>query len=215
MPTSHRTALPLGLLLGLALPFGLATPALSQEETNEEAARAVFAAGCFWCVEEAFDPVDGVLRTISGYSGGDVEDPSYQQVVEGDTGHAEVVSVEYDPEVVSYDTLLHVFWRNVDPFAEDRQFCDVGSSYRSAIFYRNEEEREMATETRDALEERFGRDIATEIVPFEAFYPAEDYHQNYYQENPVRYRFYKSACGRQERLEDVWGDEAGGLGSAH
>lgn len=185
-----------------------AEEATSTTQTKE----AIFAGGCFWCMEEAYDPVKGVISTTSGFSGGHVEDPSYDQVVSGDTGHAEVVRVEYNPEQVTYTELLHVFWRNIDPFAENRQFCDAGESYRSAIFYRNEEEREQAEATRDELAKRFGRDIATEIEPFEAFYPAEEYHQNYYQENPLRYRFYKSACGRKERLEEVWGDEAGGLG---
>ena len=195
--------LPLAALLALV---PLAAPA------DDHTATAVFAGGCFWCVEEAFDPVEGVIATTSGYSGGDTEAPTYEQVTGGDTGHAEVVAVEYDPTVVDYRQLLHVFWRNIDPFAEDRQFCDVGDSYRSAIFLMNAEERELAEASRAELEERFEREIATQITDFEAFYPAEAYHQDYYQENPLRYRFYKSACGREERLEEVWGDEAGGLG---
>ncbi|SDO60413.1 peptide-methionine (S)-S-oxide reductase [Halomonas shengliensis] len=195
--------LPLAALLALV---PLAAPA------DDHTATAVFAGGCFWCVEEAFDPVEGVIATTSGYSGGDTEAPTYEQVTGGDTGHAEVVAVEYDPTVVDYRQLLHVFWRNIDPFAEDRQFCDVGDSYRSAIFPMNAEERELAEASRAELEERFEREIATQITDFEAFYPAEAYHQDYYQENPLRYRFYKSACGREERLEEVWGDEAGGLG---
>ncbi|MGE4533987.1 peptide-methionine (S)-S-oxide reductase MsrA [Halomonas sp.] len=195
--------LPLAALLALV---PLAAPA------DDHTATAVFAGGCFWCVEEAFDPVEGVIATTSGYSGGDTEAPTYEQVTGGDTGHAEVVAVEYDPTVVDYRQLLHVFWRNIDPFAEDRQFCDVVDSYRSAIFPMNAEERELAEASRAELEERFEREIATQITDFEAFYPAEAYHQDYYQENPLRYRFYKSACGREERLEEVWGDEAGGLG---
>lgn len=183
----------------------------SQAEDGSDVRQAIFAGGCFWCMEEAFDPVNGVITTTSGFSGGQVEEPSYEEVVEGDTGHAEVVRIEYDPEQVSYVELLHVFWRNIDPFVKDRQFCDEGDSYRSAIFYRNEEERNLAAATRDELAERFERDIATEITPFEAFYPAEDYHQDFYQNNPVRYRYYKAACGRKERLEEIWGDEAGGL----
>lgn len=202
MPRSLLASLPFAALLVLS-----ALPAQADDNT----ATAVFAGGCFWCVEEAFDSVEGVIATTAGYSGGDTVDPSYEQVTGGDTGHAEVVEVEYDPEAVDYATLLHVFWRNVDPFAEDRQFCDVGDSYRSALFPMNEAERELAEASRAELEERFAREIATEITDFEAFYPAEDYHQDYYRENPVRYRFYKSACGRQERLEEIWGDEAGGL----
>ncbi len=195
--------LPLAALLALV---PLAAPA------DDHTATAVFAGGCFWCVEEAFDPVEGVIATTSGYSGGDTEAPTYEQVTGGDTGHAEVVAVEYDPTVVDYRQLLHVFWRNIDPFAENRQFCDVGDSYRSAIFPMNAEERQLAEASRAELEERFEREIATQITDFEAFYPAEAYHQDYYRENPLRYRFYKSACGREERLEEVWGDEAGGLG---
>ncbi|MBD3895780.1 peptide-methionine (S)-S-oxide reductase MsrA [Halomonas sp. ML-15] len=181
------------------------------DEANQSTAEAVFGGGCFWCVEEFFDAVDGVVATTSGFSGGHVENPSYEQVVSGGTGHAEVVKVEYDPERVDYETLLHVFWRNVDPFAEDRQFCDAGEAYRSAIFTASDEERALAEASRDAVAERFDRTIATEINDFETFYAAEEYHQNYYQENPLRYRFYKSACGREERLEEIWGDEAGGL----
>ncbi|MDN3522496.1 peptide-methionine (S)-S-oxide reductase MsrA [Halomonas ramblicola] len=203
MPGFKLAALPWALLLALS---GLSAQA------DDHTATAVFAGGCFWCMEEAYDPVEGVIATTSGFSGGHVEDPTYEQVVAGGTGHAEVVAVEYDPEVVDYERLLHVFWRNIDPFAENRQFCDAGDSYRSAIFPMNAEERELAEATRAELEERFDREIATEIDDFEAFYPAEDYHQDYYRENPVRYNFYKSACGRADRLEEVWGDEAGGLG---
>lgn len=190
----------------LVLPFGKAI-------ADEATASAVFGGGCFWCVEEAFDKVDGVVSTTSGFSGGHVENPSYQQVVNGNTGHVEVVKVEYDPDATDYSELLHVFWRNVDPFAENRQFCDAGESYRSVIYTASEEQRELAEASRDELAGRFDREIATEISDFEAFYPAEDYHQDYYRKNPVRYNFYKSACGREERLEEVWGDEAGGLAS--
>ncbi|MCE8012292.1 peptide-methionine (S)-S-oxide reductase MsrA [Halomonas daqingensis] len=188
----------------LALPW-------AKGMASSETATAVFGGGCFWCVEEAFDKVEGVTATTSGFSGGNVENPSYQQVVAGNTGHAEVVLVEYDPAAVDYATLLHVFWRNIDPFAVDRQFCDVGEAYRSAIFYASDAERELAEATRDELAVRFERDIATEISPFEVFYPAEEYHQDYYRKNPVRYNYYKAACGRERRLEQVWGDEAGGL----
>ncbi|GHE20051.1 peptide-methionine (S)-S-oxide reductase MsrA [Halomonas urumqiensis] len=195
----------------LALPcaLGLGSIALADDHDTAE---AVFGGGCFWCVEEAFDPVEGVISTTSGFSGGEVENPSYNQVVAGGTGHIEVVKVEYDPEVVDYETLLHVFWRNIDPFAENRQFCDVGAPYRSALFPMNEDERAMANASLDEVAERFDREIATEINDFEAFYAAEDYHQDYYRKNPVRYKFYKSSCRRTERLEEVWGEEAGGLG---
>ncbi|MBS9404457.1 peptide-methionine (S)-S-oxide reductase MsrA [Halomonas sp. TRM85114] len=199
------------LIRALPVAIALSIPAMTMAEEEADSARAVFAGGCFWCVEEAFDPVEGVLSTTSGFSGGHVEDPTYNQVVAGDTGHTEVVEIEYDPSVVDYATLLEVFWRNIDPFAVDRQFCDAGDSYRSEIFVLDDEQRSLAEASLDSLEERFDQEIATEITDFEAFYPAEEYHQNYYQENPVRYRFYKSACGRVERLEEIWGDEAGGL----
>jgi peptide-methionine (S)-S-oxide reductase len=194
-------------LLALPAAIGLSGQADSQEQT----ASAVFGGGCFWCVEEAYDKVEGVIATTSGFSGGNVENPSYKEVVAGGTGHAEVVEVEYDPTVVDYETLLHVFWRNIDPFAENRQFCDAGEPYRSALFPMNEEQRTLAEASRDVVAERFDRDIATEINDFEAFYPAEDYHQGYYEKNSVRYNFYKSACGRVDRLEAVWGEEAGGV----
>lgn len=200
-------AIPRLTLLALSTAFVF----IGTAQANEDSASAVFAGGCFWCVEEAFDPVEGVLSTTSGFSGGHVEDPTYNQVVEGNTGHTEVVEVEYDPSVVDYQTLLDVFWRNIDPFAVDRQFCDVGDSYRSEIFVLDDEQRSLAEASLASMKGRFDQDIATEITDFEAFYPAEDYHQNYYQKNPLRYRFYKSACGRVERLEEVWGDEAGGL----
>ncbi|CBV42960.1 peptide-methionine (S)-S-oxide reductase MsrA [Halomonas elongata] len=189
----------------LLLIAGFASPAMAD---NTDTASAVFAAGCFWCVEEAYDKVEGVVSTISGFSGGDVADPSYDQVVAGGTGHAEAVKVEYDPSRVDYDTLLYVFWRNVDPFAENRQFCDEGPSYRSALFPMDAEQRRLAEASREAVAERFDRQVATEISDFEAFYPAETYHQNFYDKNPLRYRFYKSACGRSDRLEEIWGDEA-------
>ncbi|MGQ4877582.1 peptide-methionine (S)-S-oxide reductase MsrA [Billgrantia sp. LNSP4103-1] len=198
-----RNVLPWVPLL-LALPVG---KGLANEATDS----AVFGGGCFWCVEEAFDKVEGVVSTTSGFSGGHVEDPSYREVVNGETGHVEVVRVEYDPEATDYAELLHVFWRNIDPFAENRQFCDEGESYRSVIFTANETQRELAEATRDELAERFGREIVTEISDFEAFYPAEETHQDYYRKNPVRYNFYKSACGRDERLEEIWDEEAGGL----
>ncbi|MBZ0330607.1 peptide-methionine (S)-S-oxide reductase MsrA [Halomonas sp. ANAO-440] len=197
-------------LIPALVPLAMASPALGDDA--EATATAIFGGGCFWCVEEAFDKVEGVVATTSGFSGGHVENPTYEQVVGGGTGHAEVVKVEYEPDQVDYATLLHVFWRNIDPFAVDRQFCDQGEAYRSAIFYGSEVERELAESTRDELAERFERDIATEIASFESFYPAEEYHQDYYRKNPVRYQYYKAACGRERRLEEVWGAEAGGLG---
>ncbi|ATJ83457.1 peptide-methionine (S)-S-oxide reductase MsrA [Halomonas beimenensis] len=191
------------LLWPCLLALGVIAPAQAAEPRT-----AIFGGGCFWCMEQAYDKVEGVVETTSGYTGGHVENPTYEQVSAGVTGHIEVVKVEYDPEIVDYATLLHVFWRNIDPFVENRQFCDVGDTYQSAIFPLDERQRELAEASLEEVAERFDRDIATRIIDFEAFYPAEDYHQNYYVDNAMRYRYYKSACGRSERLEEIWGDEA-------
>ncbi len=195
-------------MLPLAFALGASGQALAAEPKD-----AVFAGGCFWCMEEAFDKVPGVLDTVSGYSGGSADSATYQQVTAGGTAHAEVVQVKYDPDEVSYEELLEVFWRNIDPFAVDRQFCDAGTSYRSAIFPMNEQQTALAQASVDEMQARFERDIATRIEAYQAFYPAEDYHQNYYKTNSLRYNFYKSACGRVDRLEEVWGDEAGTQGA--
>lgn len=172
---------------------------------------AVFAGGCFWCVEEAFDEVEGVLATTSGYTGGDVENPSYEQVSAGGTGHYEAVRVRYDPEQVSYDTLLEAFWHNIDPTDPDGQFCDQGSSYRSAVFWRTPAQREQAEASKAALAQDpdAPSPVTTAILRAGAFYEAEAYHQDYYRKNPLRYRFYKTACGRLGRLEELWGERAG------
>lgn len=166
---------------------------------------ATFAGGCFWCVEEAFDEVDGVVRTTSGYTGGHVEDPSYEQVSGEGTGHLEAVLVIYDPSKVSYEELLDVFWHNIDPTDDGGQFCDRGSSYESAVFYRNEQQKRLAERTKQAIEETHRFDVVTPIRPAVTFYEAEGYHQNYHQKNPVRYKYYKWRCGREERLDELWG----------
>jgi peptide-methionine (S)-S-oxide reductase len=170
---------------------------------------AVFAGGCFWCMEPPYDKLDGVVETVSGYAGGHVENPSYGQVVDGGTGHAEVVKVVYDPGVVSYDRLLEVFWRNIDPTTLNRQFCDVGAQYRTAIFYLDDDQRRAAEASRERIEA--GTDlpgaVVTAIEPLAAFYPAEDYHQDYYRKNPLRYRLYRSGCGRDARLRQLWGEQ--------
>jgi len=170
-------------------------------------ARATFAGGCFWCMEEAFDKVPGVVATVSGYTGGRTKNPSYEQVSGGDTGHAEAVEVEYDPARVSYEKLVDVFWRNIDPTQKDGQFCDHGSQYRSAIFYHNDEQRRIAEASRAALAKNkpFKGVIVTQIAKADAFYPAEGYHQDYHLKNPVRYKFYKSGCGREAQLQQLWG----------
>lgn len=173
-------------------------------------AKAVFAGGCFWCMEGPFDAVPGVLATTSGYTGGTKPDPTYEEVSSGTTGHRESLEVTYDPSKVSYQKLLDVFWRNVDPFDGTGQFCDHGSQYRGAIFVADDAERRLAEASKKAVETRFGRPVATEILPASKFWPAEDYHQDYYQKNPIRYKFYRYNCGRDARLKDVWGAEAGG-----
>ena len=168
---------------------------------------ATFAGGCFWCVEHAFDEIEGVISTTSGYIGGHKENPTYDEVSQGGTGHAEAVQVVYDPQKVSYQKLLEIFWHNIDPTTPNRQFCDVGSQYRSVVFYHDDTQKELVERSRAALEESkpFKESIVTEIVAAGKFYPAEEYHQNYHQKNPIRYKFYRYSCGRDQRLEELWG----------
>ena len=191
----------------LAVALGGAGAAQSQptgQATGQ--ATATFAGGCFWCVESDFDKVPGVLTTTSGYTGGKVDNPSYTQVSAGGTGHTEAVEIVYDPAKVSYRKLLDVFWRNHDPLAKNRQFCDRGDQYRPAIFYHSEEQRKLAEESKKAVQAKFApRVVYTEIVKAGTFYKAEDYHQNYYEKNPIRYKFYRFNCGRDQRLEELWG----------
>ena len=170
-------------------------------------AKATVAGGCFWCVEEVFEKLDGVVSAVSGYTGGGTPNPTYDQVSQGRTGHAEAVEITYDSSV-TYEQLLQVFWRNVDPVAVDRQFCDVGRQYRSAIFYHDEAQRRAAEASKRAIEDskRLDQPVATEIVAAGPFYPAEEYHQEYYRKNPLRYKFYKWNCGRAQRLEEIWGE---------
>jgi peptide-methionine (S)-S-oxide reductase len=171
-------------------------------------ATAIFAGGCFWCMEPPFDKLDGVVSTTSGYIGGHTANPTYEEVSAGGTGHAEAVKVIYDPAKTAYTKLLEVFWRNVDPTTRDRQFCDVGDQYRSAIFYRNEEQQRLAEQSKAQLEKTkpFPQPVVTEVVAAGAFTPAEQYHQDYYQKNPVRYHFYRWTCGRDQRLKELWGN---------
>jgi peptide-methionine (S)-S-oxide reductase len=188
-----------------------AEPAEAPPGGAAETAVATFAGGCFWCMEPPYDQLEGVVSTTSGYAGGPEQDPTYEQVARGQTGHAEVVQVVYDPAVVSYEELLRVYWRNVDPLAVDRQFCDAGRQYRSAIFYHDEAQRAAAEASLREVQARFDQPVATAIEPLDdSFYPAEAYHQDYYQRNPLRYKFYRFNCGRDQRLEALWGEEAGG-----
>lgn len=175
---------------------------------TEEKASAIFAGGCFWCMEPPYDETDGVSATISGYSGGSEEEATYKQVSSGATQHFEVIKIDYDPARVSYEQLLNIFWRNIDPFDADGQFCDKGDHYKSAIFYGNEDEKVLAEASKKAIEEKLGREVATDILPESKFYAAEDYHQDYYMKNPIRYKFYRYSCGRDARLEEVWGKKS-------
>lgn len=177
-------------------------------EVEPGLAVATFAGGCFWCMEPPFDELEGVRSTISGYAGGWVEQPTYEQVSAGTTGHTEVVQVLYDPSTVSYEQLLAVFWRNIDPLTPDAQFCDRGSQYRSEIFVHDAAQRDAALASKQAIEDsgRFDAPVVTAVTDFSNFYPAEDYHQDYYLKNPRRYKFYRYNCGRDRRLDQLWGD---------
>jgi methionine-S-sulfoxide reductase len=199
--------LAIGLALGGFSLMSTANPVASSAEPPEGAARATFAGGCFWCMEPPFDKTEGVYSTTSGYAGGQVKDPSYKQVSAGVTGHTEVVQVVYDPERVTYEKLLEVFWRNIDPLDGGGQFCDRGSQYRTAVFYEGDEQKRAAEASKRALEEsgRLGGPVVSEITPLEAFYPAEDYHQDFYKKSPRRYRSYRAGCGRDRRLKELWG----------
>lgn len=198
---THRSS----LLVVCALLF--AHDLMAAEASPQQPATALFAGGCFWCIEADFEKLDGVIAVESGYTGGTLRNPTYQQVSAGGTGHAEAVRVAYDPLRVSYQKLLDYFWRHIDPTVKDRQFCDVGSQYRSAIFYQNDNEQRLALSSRQVLEKsgRFAQ-IHTEIVAAGVFYPAEEYHQDYYKKNPIRYGFYRNNCRRDARVRAVWGD---------
>jgi len=184
------------------------TAATAVVTAAENLETAIFAGGCFWCMEPPFDRLPGVTATTSGYTGGQVEDPTYSQVSNGGTGHFEVMQVTYDPGQVAYETLLDTFWHNIDPLDDQGQFCDKGSQYRSAIFYQTTEQQQLAAATKQAVAEQLGGTVATEILPAAPFYPAEDYHQDYYQTHPVRYKVYRFGCGRDQRLSELWGDDA-------
>ena len=197
-----------GVALALFGALALAQGALAQTGPT---AKAIFAGGCFWCVESDFDKIPGVVSTTSGYTGGSTVNPSYAQVSAHGTGHAEAVEVVFDPAKVSYAQLVERYWRTIDPTTKDRQFCDAGSPYRTAIFATDAEQLKVAQASKAALEKTkpFKEPIVTEVVLAGAFYPAEDYHQDYYKKNPVRYQYYRSSCGRDARLKQLWGDKAG------
>jgi peptide-methionine (S)-S-oxide reductase len=204
MTTQRRfMALAIGLITCLILAN---VPPVSTLGASPSA-KAYFAGGCFWCMEEAFEKVEGVVSVVSGYMGGTVANPTYEEVSAGRTGHAESVEVTYDPTKVTYQKLLDAFWHNVDPLMPNAQFCDHGTQYRSAVFYSTEEEKRQAEESKATIEQakKFPAPIVTQLTPAATFYPAEDYHQDFYKKNPIRYKYYKFSCGRAERLEALWG----------
>ena len=198
--------LPIFLIAGVLL----SGPVGAQTNASPPLAKATFAGGCFWCMEPPFDKLDGVVSTTSGYTGGEQDHPTYEQVSAGGTGHAEAVEVVYDPSVISYERLLEVFWRNVDPLDAGGQFCDRGDQYRTAIFAQDDAQLQAAQDSKRALEEskRFGKPIETEIVRASTFYPAEEYHQDFYERHSVKYKFYRFSCGRDARLRELWGSDA-------
>lgn len=172
-------------------------------EAKEE--KAIFAGGCFWCIQHAFDGEKGVLSTSVGYTGGTTKNPTYEEVSAGTTGHVEALEITYDPSQVSYQDLLQVFWRNIDPESENGQFCDRGEQYRSVIFYLNKEQEKLALESKENLAKSGKlKAIYSEIIPAKTFYEAEEYHQKYYKKNPLRYKYYRYSCGRDKRLKELW-----------
>lgn len=176
--------------------------------SEQEPGTAIFAGGCFWCMEPVFDATPGVISVTPGYTGGSTRDPSYREVSSGESGHVEAVRITFDPARVAYRELLAIFWHNIDPTTRNRQFCDFGSQYQSAIFYLDDQQKRAAEESRRELEESkpFERPIATEIRPAGEFYPAEEYHQQYYKKEPLRYKMYHEGCGRKGRLKELWGE---------
>lgn len=199
-----------GMHLGLiSLLFSaLLSASPTQQSPSNTQAVALFAGGCFWCMEKPFDVLPGVSKTISGYTGGHLKNPSYEQISGGGTGHYEAIQITYDPTQVSYQTLLEIFWKNIDPTDASGQFCDKGKQYRSGIFYLNEQQKLLAEQSQQALIDsgQLGTNpLVTEVLPAQIFYPAEKYHQNYYQNNPLRYNYYRYSCGRDKRLEQLWG----------
>lgn len=188
----------------LVLIFVILSSGLFGGNVAAQTKEAVFAGGCFWCLEGPFDALPGVMETEAGYTGGQMSNPTYEQVSSGTSGHIEAMRVVYDPGQLDFEKLLDVFWRNIDPTDAGGQFCDRGPQYRSAIFFADEVEESIARASKSRLEEARGFKIATEILPRKEFYPAEEYHQDYYRKNPLRYHFYRQGCGRDQRLKQLW-----------
>ena len=205
-----------GVVLALLISF-LALRADSsgdkkvQQSVQGKTELATFAGGCFWCMEHPFDDLPGVISVTSGYTGGQKKNPTYEEVSAGGTGHTESVQIVFDPTKITYEKLLAVYWHNIDPTVKDRQFCDSGHQYRSAIFYHTEVQRRLAVKSKETLgmNRSFREPVVTEITQASDFYPAEDYHQHYYKKNPIRYKYYRTACGRDNRLKELWGGQAG------
>jgi len=200
----NRNLLKISLLL-ICCFLCVSTAVAGQKET------ATFAGGCFWCMEQPFDSLPGVLSVMPGYTGGTKQNPTYKEVSAGGTGHTEAVQISYDPSKIRYEQLLQVFWRNIDPTVADRQFCDIGNQYRAGIFYHTETQKKLALLSRETINKtkRFKEPIVTGIEQAGIFYPAEEYHRQYYKKNPIRYRYYRSSCGRDNRLKELWGSGAG------
>ena len=172
------------------------------EDTNLQ--KAYFAGGCFWCMEESFDKIDGVIHSLSGYSGGHLKNPTYKEVIYKDTGHVEAIEITYDQKIISYEKLLNIFWKNIDPFDKYGQFCDKGKSYRSVVFFDNKKQKKIIENSIKRIEKRFNSKVVTLVWKFDKFYQAENYHQNYYQKNFLKYLAYKKACQREEVLNRIW-----------
>jgi len=193
------------LALSSLLMLSILSGTAEAGQRHKQLEKATFAGGCFWCTEGEFDKVEGVVSVTPGYTGGRMKSPTYEDVCSGKTGHAEAVEILFDPEKTSFAKLLDAYWHSIDPTAKDRQFCDVGSQYRTAIFYHGEAQKKAAEESIRAIEKQKGIKVLTELVAATEFYPAEDYHRKYYKKNPFRYNIYKEGSGRKQRLEDIWG----------
>jgi len=201
-----------GWIVLVLMMFAVANPAYAADASAPGLEKATFAGGCFWSMQRAFDPIPGVVSTEAGYTGGQKEHPGYEEVEEGGTGHAESVEVTFDPRKVSYKKLLDVYWHNIDPTTVDRAFCDYGHQYRSVIFFNGPEQEREAKESEKKIEEtkQFKDPIVTSIMPASTFWPAEDYHQEFYKKNPARYEAYRYGCGHDQRLRELWGVASGG-----
>ena len=207
MKTPHILAAGLAATLAIAVA-GIAHAADGKSSPKKKNETAIFAGGCFWCMQAAFDDVKGVIETTAGYTGGNKVNPTYEEVGSGATGHCESVEVEFDPSKLSYETLLAIFWHNIDPTQSNGQFCDHGNQYRAEIFYRDEEQHALAEASEQEVEKKFGV-AAVRITPASTFYPAEEYHQHFHRTNPDEYHSYREGCGRDRRLRALWGDDAG------